>query len=372
MTSELFSPFSLRGLTLPNRIVVSPMCQYSADEGSATDWHMMHLGSLALGSPGLLIFEATAVEAIGRITPGCLGLYNDANEAALERVLRGLRRWTSTPVGIQLAHAGRKGSSHVPWETGMLIPAGAPGGWRPAAPSALPLRDDEPAPEALDAAGIARIRGAFAATTRRAVRLGFDALELHSAHGYLLHEFLSPISNRRTDEYGGSIENRMRLPLEVFDTVRAIWPANKPLGVRISATDWVEGGWDPGQTLVFAHALKVRGCDWIDCSSGGVSPQQKIPLGPGYQVPLASQIRRQTGIATMAVGLITDPLHAQQIIDSGDADLVAVGRGMLWDPRWAWHAAAQLGGTVNAPVQYWRSPPKEAGRVFGDTPIGMR
>jgi 2,4-dienoyl-CoA reductase-like NADH-dependent reductase (Old Yellow Enzyme family) len=370
MTSQLFSPISLRGLTLPNRIVVSPMCQYSAEDGSATDWHMMHLGSLALGSPGLLFLEATAVEAIGRITYGCLGLYSDANEAALERVLRALRRWTPTHLGIQLAHAGRKGSSRVPWETGALIPAGA-GGWRPVAPSAVPQLDETP-PEELDAAGLARIRDAFVASTRRAVRLGFDALELHSAHGYLLHEFLSPISNRRTDAYGGALANRMRFPLEVFDAVRAVWPSAKPLGMRVSATDWVAGGWDPEQTVVLAHALKERGCDWIDTSSGGVSPQQKIPLGPGYQVHLAGLLRKKTGIATMAVGLITDPQQAEAIIAGGDADLVALARGMLWDPRWVWHAAAQLGGSVAAPAQYWRSPPREAGRVFGDTPMGMR
>ncbi|MBP8297985.1 MAG: NADH:flavin oxidoreductase/NADH oxidase [Burkholderiales bacterium] len=371
MTSQLFSPFALRGLTLPNRIVVSPMCQYSAEDGSATDWHLMHLGSLALGSPGLLLLEATAVEAMGRITHGCLGLYSDANEAALARVLAALRRWTPTRVGIQLAHAGRKASSHVPWETGMLIPPGA-GGWRPVAPSAVAQREGEAPPDELDAAGLARIRDAFVASTRRALRLGFDALELHCAHGYLLHEFLSPISNRRTDDYGGALENRLRFPLEVFDAVRAAWPADRPLGVRVSATDWVDGGWDPAQTLVLARALHARGCDWIDTSSGGVSPQQKIPLGPGYQVHLSRMIRQETGIATMAVGLITEPRQAEAIVAAGDADLVAVGRGVLWDPRWAWHAAAQLGGTVTAPVQYWRSPPKEAGRVFGDTPIGMR
>jgi len=371
MTSPLFSTFTLRGLTLPNRIVVSPMCQYSAEDGSATDWHLMHLGSLALGSPGLLMLEATAVEAIGRITHGCLGLYSDANEAALQRVLDALRRWTPTRLGIQLGHAGRKASSHVPWETGMLIPPGA-GGWRPVAPSAVPQRDGEAPPEELDLAELARIRAAFVASTRRAVRLGFDALELHCAHGYLLHEFLSPVSNRRTDGYGGALENRLRFPLEVFDAVRTEWPADRPLGVRVSATDWVEGGWDPAQTLVLARALHARGCDWIDTSSGGVSPQQKIPLGPGYQVHLARMIRQETGIATMAVGLITEPRQAEAIVAAGDADLVAVGRGMLWDPRWAWHAAAQLGGTIAAPVQYWRSPPKEAGRVFGDTPIGMR
>ena len=371
MPSQLFSPISLRALTLPNRIVVSPMCQYSSEDGSATDWHLMHLGTLALGGPGLLFVEATAVEAIGRITPACLGLYSDANEAALERVLRALRRVTTTHLGVQLAHAGRKASSHVPWATGQLIPAGA-GGWRPVAPSAVAQRDGEPAPEALDAAGLARIREAFVASTRRALRLGFDALELHSAHGYLLHEFLSPIANRRTDAYGGALENRMRFPLEVFDAVRAAWPATKPLGVRVSATDWVDGGWDPEQTLVLARALKDRGCDWIDSSSGGVSPQQKVPLGPGYQVHLARLIRKETGIATMAVGLITEAQQAEAIIAGGDADLVALGRSFLWDPRWVWHAATQLGASVTAPAQYWRAPPKEAGRVFGDTSMGAR
>ena len=371
MTSHLFSPLTLRGLTLPSRIVVSPMCQYSAVDGSANDWHMMHLGSLALGSPGLLFLEATAVEATGRITPGCLGLYSDENEAALARVLAALRRWTETPIGIQLAHAGRKASSHTPWDGGQLIPE-AEGGWKPDGPSASSQRDDEPPPAALDAAGLVRIREAFVAGALRAARLGFDAIELHCAHGYLLHEFLSPIANQRTDAYGGSLENRMRFPLEVFDAVRAVMPAATPLGVRLSATDWVDGGWDPQQSLVFARALKDRACDWIDTSSGGVSPQQKIPLGPGYQVPLAEQIRNETGIATMAVGLITDAHQAEAIIAGGQADLVALARGMLWDPRWTWHAAAELGATVAAPKQYWRCPPKEAGRVFGDTPIGMR
>lgn len=371
MTSQLFSPISLRGLTLPNRVVVSPMCQYSAEDGCANDWHLIHVGSLAMGSPGLLIVEATAVEAIGRITPGCVGLYSDATEEALGRVVRAVRRWSTTRLGIQLGHAGRKASSHTPWETGALIPADA-GGWQPVAPSAVPHRSDEAPPEELDAAGLARIREAFVASALRALRLGFDALEIHSAHGYLLHQFLSPISNWRTDAYGGTLANRMRFPLEVFDAVRAAWPADRPLGVRVSATDWVEGGWDPEQTLVYAHALKDRGCDWIDTSSAGVSPQQKIPLGPGYQVHLAKLIRKETGIPTMAVGLITDPVHAEAIVADGDADLVAIGRGLLWDPRWVWHAAAQLGGTVAAPVQYWRSAPKEAGRVFGDTPIGMR
>ncbi len=371
MTSALFSPLRLRGLTLPNRIIVSPMCQYSAEDGSATDWHLIHLGHLALGGAGMLFVEATAVEPIGRITPGCHGLYSDENERALGRVVAAVRRHSPVRLGIQLAHAGRKGSSEVPWRGGMLIPP-EQGGWRPVAPSALPQHPQERAPVALDEAGITRIRNAFVEAARRASRLGFDALELHSAHGYLLHEFLSPISNQRDDEYGGARENRMRFPLEVFDAVRAAWPVDKPLGVRISSTDWVDGGWDIEDSIVFARELKARGCDWIDCSGGGVSPQQKIPLGPGYQVPFARRIRAAVGIATIGVGLITDTKQAEAIVAAGDADLVAMARAMLYDPRWAWHAAAALGGEVHAPEQYWRCAPREAGRIFGDTKLGMR
>jgi 2,4-dienoyl-CoA reductase-like NADH-dependent reductase (Old Yellow Enzyme family) len=371
MTSALFSPLRLRSLTLPNRIIVSPMCQYSAEDGSATDWHLIHLGSLALGGAGLLFVEATAVEPIGRITPGCHGLYSDANQLALGRVVAAVRRHSPVKLGIQLAHAGRKASSEVPWRGGMLIPP-EQGGWRPVAPSAVPQHPQEPAPVALDRAGIARIRDAFVAAARRAVVLGFDALELHSAHGYLLHEFLSPISNQRDDEYGGTRENRMRFPLEVFEAVRVAWPADKPLGVRISSTDWVDGGWDIEDSIMFARELKARGCDWIDCSGGGVSPQQKIPLGPGYQVPFARRIRAEVGIATIGVGLITDTKQAEAIVASGDADMVAMARAMLYDPRWAWHAAAALGGEVHAPEQYWRCAPREAGRIFGDTKLGMR
>jgi 2,4-dienoyl-CoA reductase-like NADH-dependent reductase (Old Yellow Enzyme family) len=253
----------------------------------------------------------------------------------------------------------------------MLIPP-EQGGWRPVAPSAVPQHPQEPAPVALDRAGIARIRDAFVAAARRAVVLGFDAIEVHAAHGYLLHEFLSPISNRRDDEYGGSRDNRMRFPLEVFDAVRAVWPGDCPLGVRISSTDWVEGGWDIEDSMVLARELKARGCDWIDCSGGGVSPQQKIPLGPGYQVPFARRIRAEVGIATIGVGLITDTKQAEAIVASGDADMVAMARAMLYDPRWAWHAAAALGGEVHAPEQYWRCAPREAGRIFGDTKLGMR
>ncbi len=371
MTSPLFSPIRLRDLELRNRIVVSPMCQYSAADGSATDWHLIHLGQLSLGGAALLFVEATAVEAIGRITPGCLGLYSDENERALGRVVAAVRKYSPIALGIQLGHAGRKGSSEVPWRGGQLIPHDR-GGWRPVGPSALAITPDEPAPEALDAAGMKRIRNAFVDSTRRALRLGFDAIELHSAHGYLLHEFLSPIANRRTDAYGGPRENRMRFPLEVFEAVRQVWPAGKPLGVRISSTDWMEGGWDVDDSVAYAAELKRRGCDWIDCSSGGVSPQQKIPLGPGYQVPFARRVRAEVGIATIGIGLITDTKQAEAIVASGEADMVALARGMLYDPRWAWHAAATLGGEVHAPEQYWRCPPREAGRIFGDTKIGQR
>ena len=356
--SLLFTPISLRGLALENRIMISPMCQYSASDGCASDWHLIHLGTLAQSGAGLLCLEATAVTSEGRITPGCLGLYSDANEAALAHVIAAVRRWSQMPIGIQLSHAGRKGSSFAPWNGGALIPADSAGGWRPVAPSAVPQSPGEPPPEALDEAGLRRIRDAFATSADRADRVGLEAMELHFAHGYLVHEFLSPLSNRRTDHYGGSLENRMRFALEVFDAVRQTWPAQKPLGVRLSATDWIEGGWDLDSSVVLAHQLKARGCDWIDCSSGGISPEQKIPLGPGYQVPLATRIRRETGLTTIAIGLITEPAQAEAIIAGGDADMVALARAMLWDPHWPWHAAAELGGTVQAPRQYWRSPPR--------------
>lgn len=371
MTSALFTPIQFRTLQLTNRIMVSPMCQYSAVDGSATRWHEVHLGHLALGGAGMLCVEATAVEAAGRISPGCLGLYSNENEHALRRVVDTVRSVSPIKLAIQIGHAGRKGSSEVPWRGGQLIGVDR-GGWRPVAPSALPHRHDEASPEALDLSGIERIKTAFVACANRAARLGFDALELHCAHGYLLHQFLSPIANRREDRYGGALENRMRFPLEVFDAVRGVWPADKPLGVRVSATDWVEGGWEIEQCLVFTRQLTNRECDWVDCSSGGVSPEQVIPLGPGYQVPFAKHIRAQTGVPTIAVGLITDPHQAESIIANGEADMVALARAMLFDPRWAWRAAAALGATAHAPEQYWRCPPREAGRIFGDTPIGMR
>jgi 2,4-dienoyl-CoA reductase-like NADH-dependent reductase (Old Yellow Enzyme family) len=370
--SALFSPIQLRGLNLANRIMVSPMCQYSAFEGSATDWHFTHINSLSLSGASMFCIEATHVEAIGRITPGCLGLYSDENEAALKPILESVRKHSKAAVAMQLAHAGRKGSSHRPWEGGQQIAPDARDGWQTVAPSAIAHKEGEVPPTALDAAGLKRIRDAFVAAAQRAERLGIDALELHGAHGYLMHQFLSPISNRRTDQYGGSLENRMRFPLEVYDAVRAVFPAKKPIGMRVSATDWVEGGWDVQQTIEFAKELKKRDVNWIDVSSGGVSPLQKIPLGPGYQVPLSQAVKEATGLTTIAVGLITETKQAEDILASGKADMVALARAMLYDPRWGWHAAAELHGEVSAPPQYWRSQPSNQKALFGPVTFGAR
>jgi NADPH2 dehydrogenase len=369
--SALFSPIKLRGLALANRIMVAPMCQYSAENGEANDWHFTHINTLALSGAAMFCVEATHVEAIGRITPGCLGLWNDATEAALKPILASVRKHSKIAVAMQLAHAGRKGSSYRPWQGGQLIPV-SEGGWQTVGPSAVPHKEGEAPPLALDAAGLARIRDAFVSAAQRAERLGIDALELHGAHGYLLHQFLSPISNKRTDQYGGSLQNRMRYPLEVFDAIRAVFPASKPIGVKVSATDWVEGGWDLAQTIEFVTELKKRGVDWIDASSGGVSPLQKIPLSPGYQVPFAQAIKEATSVTTMAVGLITEAKQAEEIVASGKADMVALARGMLYDPRWGWHAAAELGGQVEAPPQYWRSQPSTQKALFGATTFGAR
>lgn len=369
--SALFQQINLRQLCLPNRIMVSPMCQYSATEGNASDWHLIHLGQLALGGAGLLCIEATAVEAVGRITPDCLGLYSDDNEAAFRRLLTALRRHADTPLALQLAHAGRKGSSHAPWNGGQLI-APQDGGWNPIAPSALPFSPSEPPPLEMNALDLERVREAFVHAAQRAARLGIDAIELHAAHGYLLHEFLSPLSNRRSDRYGGALENRMRFPLEVFAAVRKVWPEEKPLGMRISASDWIDGGWDLAQSIEFGRQLKALGCDWIDASSGGLAPEQKITLGPGYQVQFAEAIRKELGIPTIAVGLITEPRQAEDIIAAGRADMVALARGMLYEPHWAWRAAAELGAQVRAPKQYWRAPPRGAEAIFRDSKVGQR
>lgn len=353
MTSPLFTPIKLRQLALANRVAVSPMCQYSAEEGSANDWHLLHLGSLAVGGAGLLMIEATAVEAVGRISLGCLGLYSDANEAALSRVVAACRRFGNTPLGIQLAHAGRKGSATRPWQ-GIRALAAAEGAWPAVAPSALPLDTGWPAPRALGAAEIDRLVDAFVAATRRAARIGLDLVELHCAHGYLLHEFLSPIANRRDDAYGGSLENRMRLPLRVAAAVRAAWPEAKPMGARITGTDWLEGGFTIEDAVIFARALKEIGCDYVCVSSGGILPKAPIPVGPGYQLALAERVRRGAGLPTRAVGLIAEPRQAEAVIASGQADMVALARAFLDDPRWVWHAAETLGAEAAMPPQYAR------------------
>ncbi|WP_005037690.1 NADH:flavin oxidoreductase/NADH oxidase [Holophaga foetida] len=358
----LFTPFALGCLTLPNRIVIPPMCQYSATDGRAGDWHRMHWGSLGVSGAGLLIVEATAVLPEGRISPQDIGLWSEDTEDAMRDVLDSIRSFSRVPLGIQLAHAGRKASCRSPWMGGGQANA-VEGGWRPVAPSALPFAEEDCEPSVLDAQGIRRVVEAFAQSALRARRLGFQAIELHAAHGYLLHQFLSPLSNHRSDAYGGSLENRMRLTLEVFEAMRELLP-DRALGVRISATDWVEGGWDLEQSVVLAKALKARGCDYIHVSGGGLSPLQKIPLGPGYQVSLAARIKAEAGLPTIAVGLVTEPQQAAAIVATGEADLVAVGRAMLYDPRWPWHAAAALGEQVDAPPQYWRSQPHGLKNLF--------
>ncbi|AMB75829.1 NADH:flavin oxidoreductase/NADH oxidase [Pantoea ananatis] len=357
--SKLFSPFSLGELTLDNRIVIAPMCQYSADEGSATAWHRIHLGHLALSGAGLLIIEATAVEDIGRITYGDLGLWDDETETALSEVLQDIRQYSDMPIGIQLGHAGRKASCTVPWEGGEQI-APQDGGWQTLAPSALSFSDGEHLPLEMQASDLERVKNAFVATAKRAVRLGIELIEVHAAHGYLLHQFLSPLSNKRSDEYGGSLENRMRYPLEVFHAVREAVPAEIPVGVRISASDWVEGGWDVGQSIAFSKQLESLNCAYIHVSSGGLSEQQQIKVGPNYQVPFARDIRQQIGIPVIAVGLITEPQQAEDILQQEEADLVALARGMLYNPRWPWHAAAEFNANVKAPPQYLRSEPHGA------------
>lgn len=370
--SALFDPLQIGNLHLANRIAIAPMCQYSAREGTPGDWHLIHLGHLALSGAGLLIIEATAVSAEGRITLGDLGLYSDANEEGLARVLRALRAHSPIRIAMQLAHAGRKASSRVPWEGGAQVRSDEPGGWMTVAPSAVPHSPTEESPAALDAAGMDKIRADFAAAAWRAARLGLDGIELHAAHGYLLHQFLSPLANRRDDRYGGSLENRMRFPIEVFDAVRAAFPAERPVWARISATDWVPGGWDTEGTVALSQALKARGCAAIHVTTGGVSPQQAIKLGPGYQVPYAQRVKAEVGLPTMAVGLITEPEQAEAIIANGEADVVSLARAMLYDPRWPWHAAARLGARVTAPPQYWRSQPREFKDLFENASFGAR
>jgi 2,4-dienoyl-CoA reductase-like NADH-dependent reductase (Old Yellow Enzyme family) len=370
--SMLFSPIKLGPLELANRIAIAPMCQYSAEGGHATDWHMIHLGHLALSGAGILIIEATAVTEEGRISPDDLGLWSDEHAAALEPVINAMRKHSPIKIAIQLGHAGRKASSEVPWQGGANIAPDHQRGWQTVAPSPLPHAQGETVPLALDAEGLQRVKDGFVAAARRADALGLDAIEIHGAHGYLLHQFLSPLSNQRSDNYGGSLENRMRFPLEVFEAIRAAVSPEMVVGMRISASDWVEGGWDLEQSLVLSAELEKRGCQFIHVSSGGLSPQQKIPVGPGYQIEFAARIKQQTAMPVIGVGLITEAKQAETIIQTGQADMVALARAMLYNPRWPWHAAAELGASVSAPPQYWRSQPHEFKHLFGDTRLGQR
>ena len=372
--STLFTPLTLPsprgGITLPNRIVVAPMCQYSAVNGEATDWHLMHWGNLLNGGAALFTIEATAVLPEGRITPNCLGLWDGRTEAKLADTLQRARKLApKTAVCIQLAHAGRKASSDVPWQGGQLLGPDN-GGWPTYGPSALPQLPHEAPPAAMGAYELTRVREAFVTAALRADKIGIDAVELHCAHGYLLHQFLSPLSNTRTDAYGGSLENRMRYPLEVFAAMRAAYQG--VLGIRVSASDWVEGGLTPDEVTEFARRLEALGCDFVHVSSGGVSPQQKIAIGPGYQVHFARQIRAATVMVTTAVGMITEAQQAEDILQAGDADLIALARAFLYQPRWGWRAAAALGGAVEANPVYWRSLPREAQTAFGKVSVGQR
>jgi 2,4-dienoyl-CoA reductase-like NADH-dependent reductase (Old Yellow Enzyme family) len=354
--SSLFAPLKIRDITFRNRIAVSPMCEYSSDDGFANDWHLVHLGSRAVGGAGLVIAEATAVEARGRITPGDLGIWKDEHIERLARIAAFVKQQGAAP-GIQIAHAGRKGSCHVPWDGGDPILEHA-GGWQTVAPSPVPFRKTDPVPSELDTNDIHAIVGAFAMAAGRALAAGFEIVEIHSAHGYLLHEFLSPLSNLRTDEYGGPFENRIRLLLEVTDAVRAVWPERLPLFVRISATDWKEGGWTIDDSVMLATRLRSKGVDLIDCSSGGLAVDAKVPAVPAYQTPFAERIRREADILTGAVGLITEPLQADGIIRSGQADMILLAREFLRDPYWPLHASRVLGVATEPPVQYSRAFPK--------------
>jgi 2,4-dienoyl-CoA reductase-like NADH-dependent reductase (Old Yellow Enzyme family) len=358
MTAALFSPVTIDGMTFHNRIAVPPMCQYSADDGSATDWHIQHWMALAMSGAAMITIEATGVERRGRITHGCLGLYSDHNTAAAQRTLAAARHVApeGTRFGIQLAHAGRKASVHLPWQGGGPL-APHEDAWQTVGPSAVPFAPDWHVPAALDEAGIQHVISAFGNAARRAVAAGFDFVEIHGAHGYLIHSFLSPTANRRTDHWGGSLENRMRLALAVAKAVKAAVPATMPVGVRLSVTEWNETGFNPDEAVIVARALKEIGIAFVCASSGGVDYQQKVPNTAGYQVPFAERIRREAGIPTRAVGLIDDPAMAEAIVAEGKADFVALGRAMLADPRWPWRAAAALGAPLHPVQQYARSAP---------------
>lgn len=350
----LFEPYKIGGLELPNRIVIAPMCQYSAVDGSMNDWHLAHLGTLAASKAGLLVFEATHVSPEGRITHGCAGLYSNENEAAMRRVVELCRTVSDIPLGVQIGHAGRKASTARPWQgRGALGQDDNP--WQTVAPSALPANDGWHVPRELTATDLAAIRDAFVGSTQRALRIGFDLVELHAAHGYLMHQFLSPISNQRDDEWGGDAERRMRFPLEVAAAVREVWPRDRALGARITGTDWREDGLGPQDAITFAARLKDIGYDFVCVSSGGIGGVTQFAVEPGYQVHLAEAVRKGAGIPTRAVGMIVDPHHAQQIIVEGRADMVALARGFLDNPRWVWHAAESLGTDLELLPQYQRA-----------------
>ena len=366
MTSQLFTPVQMGKRTLSNRITVAPMCQYSAVDGSMGNWHLMHLGSLAISGASMLVMEATGVTPEGRITPYCPGLYSDANEAAMRRVVDFVRSISPVMLGVQLAHAGRKGSSQRPWQGHGPLRADE-GAWTTLAPSTVPLAPGWPAPHAMSKTDMAALKQAFVQAAQRAARIGLDFIELHSTHGYLLSEFLSPLANRRIDEYGGSLENRMRFPLEVFRAIRDVFPADRPVGAKISGSDFVEGGFTPDDAVAYARALKREVCAYVTVSGGGVVLDAKIPVGPGYQVPFAERVKKETGIVTGAVGMITDPQQAEAIIANGQADFISLARAMLFNPRWPQHAAVALGVEVPYPPQYERAAPKawRPGRTLG-------
>jgi len=355
MQRKLFSPLVLRGVEFRNRVFVSPMCQYCCTDGIPDDWHFVHLGSRAVGGAGLVVAEATAVSPEGRISPGDTGLWNEAQARAFKRIAAFIKAQGSVP-GIQLAHAGRKASTDAPWRSRHVVQPGD-GGWQPVAPSPLPFEAADPVPRELSAAEIAELVNRFAEAAGRALTAGFLVVEIHMAHGYLLHEFLSPVSNHRRDAFGGSLEARMKFPLAVAKAVRDVWPDSLPVFVRISATDWVEGGWELGQSIAFSRTLREIGVDLIDCSSGGLVPDAAIPSGPGFQVPFSAAIRREAGIATGAVGLITAAQQAEQILVCGEADAIFMARAFLHNPYWPLHAAHELGVDIAWPVQYLRAKP---------------
>ena len=347
---ELFTPIQLGGITLPNRIAVSPMCQYSADDGTMSDWHLAHLASMALSGAGLVMVEATGVTREGRITHGCTGIYNEHNEVAMKYVVDACRRLTRSPIGIQLAHAGRKGAAQVPWEGGKALGLEA-SPWQTVAPSAIPYADGWPIPHELSVAELVSLKDAFASAAQRALSAGFDLIELHAAHGYLMHQFLSPLSNQRKDAYG---TDRMKFPLEVARALRDTWPKDRGLAARISGSDWAEGGFTIEGTIAFARQLKAIGFDFVCVSSAALVPQQKLKVEPGYNVPFAALVRKEAGIATRVGGMIVDPRHAEEVIKSGAADMICLARALLDNPRWVWHAAERFGVKIDYPPQYAR------------------